>query len=103
MAVIRLKDASVRLQVITGQALICWTWILTVWESRAPGVDPVLTSGNDATHMKGSRHYDDKAWDWRTNNLPRSTVTLIAEDLRQALGPAYDVVIEKDHLHTEVA
>ena len=101
MPVIRLKDASVRIPVITGYALIVWTWILTIWESRAPGIDPVLTSGNDATHMKGSRHYDDAGWDWRTYNLPASTVSLIAQDLRQALGKDYDVVIEKDHLHTE--
>src|SRR3972149_1766664 len=103
MAVIRLKDASVRLPVITGHALIVWNWILCVWESKAPGIDPVLTSGNDSTHMKGSRHGTDQAWDWRTNNLQKSTVSLMAKDLRLALGKDYDIVIEKTHLHVEVA
>ena len=101
MAVIRLKDASVRLPVITGHALILWTYILNVWEEHAPGIDPVLTSGNDATHRLKSKHYDDAGWDWRTHNLPRATVDLIVRDLKRVLGTDYDIVLEKDHLHAE--
>src|SRR5574341_554624 len=100
MTTIRLKDASIRLA-LSRRTLIVFSVILDAWERRAPGIDPVLTSANDGKHMATSKHYVDDAWDWRTFNLPRSTVDMIAEDLRHQLGPNYDVVIEKDHLHLE--
>ena len=91
---IAMKDATVHLN-LTRRTLMVFKVIIDIWEARAPGINPVLTSANDGTHMKGSKHYTDEGWDWRTNNLPRSSVDLIAEDLRAALGPSFDIVIDR--------
>jgi conjugal transfer mating pair stabilization protein TraG len=43
-------------------------------EARSLGLPtPVVTSGNDSTqHMAGSAHYDDRALDFRGNNISMS-------------------------------
>ena len=63
----------------------------------------VITSANDGRHMYGSYHYQGKAIDCRTRNLPsRETDAIaIAAELRGRLGPDYDIVVERDHIHIE--
>jgi hypothetical protein len=67
----------------------------------------VVTSGNDGKHMKGSLHYKDAALDVRTGHtwepplMTADEATMIRDDLSERLGPSYDVVLEKDHLHLE--
>ena len=58
----------------------------------------VITSGKDGHHMEGSLHYQGKAVDLRIWNIWDS---LIAR-LRKELGPDFDVVLEKDHIHIEL-
>jgi len=69
---------------------------------------PVITSGNDSRHMNGSRHYDDKAVDFRGNNITDAQGERLEARVRELLGPNYDVDFEKfpsrpsnDHLHVE--
>lgn len=77
-------------------------------EARALGLPrPVVTSGNDSTqHASGSAHYDNRALDFRGNNISDHQGEKWAERVRERLGPNYAVGFErfpdtpaKDHLH----
>ena len=63
--------------------------------------DCVITSGSDGKHGPNSLHYDGKALDLRTNNLPPQAVQSIVDRLKEALGAQFDVVLEGTHLHVE--
>ena len=68
---------------------------------------PVITSGNDSTHMKGSLHYKNRALDFRGNNLKVAVGRDLAERVGAMLGQDYDVAFEvfenpaNNHLHVE--
>lgn len=77
-------------------------------EARALGLPrPVVTSGNDSTqHVSGSAHYDDRALDFRGNNISDQQGEQWADRVRERLGPNYAVNFERfpdnparDHLH----
>ena len=59
------------------------------------GRDLFITSIRDGNHMAGSLHYDGLAWD------ERDDVRFQLIEIREALGPGFDVVPEKDHIHCE--
>lgn len=61
----------------------------------------IITSLLDGKHMPNSFHYKGLAVDLRTRHLSRTDKMLVAARLRLALGPEYDVVLEKTHLHVE--
>ena len=61
----------------------------------------VVTSANDSQHMVGSLHYKDRALDFRTSDLAPRQVEQWADEIRKRLGPGFDVIIERDHLHVE--
>lgn len=61
----------------------------------------VVTSVRDGKHMTGSLHYSGAAADLRTGNLKPVEVAEVATQLRAALGPDFDVVVETDHIHLE--
>lgn len=68
--------------------------------------DMLITSGNDSTHMKGSKHYLDWALDFRTKHLTVTQKRALAETVKQRLGKEYDVILESlgkmnEHLHVE--
>ncbi len=65
------------------------------------GYVPVITSIEDGTHMPGSLHYKKRAFDWRTYQVPAAERPALRVVVQRALGPDWDVVLEKDHLHTE--
>lgn len=69
---------------------------------------PVITSGNDSRHSNGSLHYQDRALDFRGNNITDAQGAALAREVSQILGPGYDVLFEtfpgnpaNDHLHVE--
>lgn len=67
--------------------------------SELGNVDTLVTSGAEGQHMAGSLHYVGLALDLR---LPSpATVARVVALLKDALGPQYDVVLEKDHIHVE--
>jgi conjugal transfer mating pair stabilization protein TraG len=77
-------------------------------EARSLGLPtPVVTSGNDSTqHMAGSAHYDDRALDFRGNNISDEQGERWAAQVRSRLGDGYAVQFERfpdkperDHLH----
>lgn len=62
----------------------------------------VITSLRDGKHMKGSKHYQGRAFDVRTRDVEECDVLLhIVEDCRRILGDQFDVVLHKTHMHIE--
>ena len=66
----------------------------------------LVTSGNDAQHMAGSKHYTDDALDFRTKTMTREQKAVFVRKLRARLGPHYQVLLEaegktNEHLHVE--
>jgi hypothetical protein len=69
--------------------------------------DMLVTSGNDSTHMKGSKHYSDEALDFRTKHLTPDQKYQLVAAVRKRLGNGYDVILESErraneHLHIEL-
>lgn len=68
---------------------------------------PVITSGNDSRHSTGSLHYQDRALDFRGNNITDAQGIAFQNEVREILGSDYDVIFEtftneaNDHLHVE--
>lgn len=60
-----------------------------------------ITSAIDGVHGKKSLHPKGAAFDFRTNDWPKGKEEQITTEIRKALGPQYDVVLEIDHLHVE--
>jgi hypothetical protein len=68
------------------------------------GVKPILSSGIDRKHRPKSLHYPGMAVDvyWIGFELNGHELKqLVRDDLADALGPHYDVVLEGDHVHIE--
>lgn len=94
----RLKDASVKLEGVSWRMFHAALVAERIWRRR--NADLVITSANDGKHMKGSKHYSGEALDLRIWNLMGDEAAVTAE-LQKELGPDYDVVLEKDHIHLE--
>ena len=58
----------------------------------------IITSTYEGNHGDGSLHYADDAYDCKGPRKNRKTCVI---DIREQLGPNYDVVEEKDHIHIE--
>ena len=65
------------------------------------GYDCVITSLYDGTHMTGSLHYQGRAADFRTRHVAKEHLADLLQEIRNNLGPLFDVVLEKDHAHVE--
>ena len=69
------------------------------------GHEAVITSTTEGTHSPGSLHYVGQAVDAAlpgTHGMVRkATATEVLSELRKELGPDYDVVLERDHIHVE--
>lgn len=70
--------------------------------------EAVITSGRDGDHLEDSKHYSGEAVDIRGNNVTDEQLRAIADEIREKLGPLYDVGAEffeeapnKDHVHIE--
>ena len=68
---------------------------------RAYGAEFTITSALDGNHMEGSKHYEGQAVDIRIWDIPPGLRAEAAEAINRALGPQYDVVLERDHIHLE--
>lgn len=67
------------------------------------GHNLVITSIADGKHSKESYHYKGLAIDLRTHYFKdKAEIEAVAKDIRERLGPLYDVVIEDDHIHIEL-
>lgn len=77
---------------------------------NSDGYECVITSGTDGKHghglsapgkADGTLHDDGLALDFRNRTIPVPEREPIRKDIAKALGPDYDVVLEKDHFHVE--
>ncbi len=83
--------------------------IIDVARETAPALtDEIvwITSANDSEHQDNSAHYDNRAFDIRISNIVGAdafplVAALWAMRMSTLLGPDYDVVTEKDHIHVE--
>jgi hypothetical protein len=69
---------------------------------NALGHECVITSGTDGEHMHKSLHYKGLALDFRTRTVPAAQRMKILKSVKAKLGPSFDVILERDHLHIEL-
>lgn len=91
---------GVDLRGLTPPMAIAYTIACQIYWERCQ-VRCVITSANDGVHGPNSLHYKGKALDLRTNNIPRHALPAVYADLKNSLGPHFDVVLEADHIHLE--
>lgn len=95
-------------KVVTKRCIIAQSIVANIYERRGYTRElNTVTSVMDGTHMRGSKHYDGDAFDQRTwksvtgNQMSVAEKEDIAQEIRNILGPDWDVVVEKTHLHIE--
>lgn len=101
MAFIKFKAGAV----VTKQTIIAAA-IINSANQLGLTQDIVVTSGNDSTHMKGSKHYSDEALDIRTKNLSVDVKHELLATVKKRLGAGYDAILESEggpneHMHVE--
>ena len=62
------------------------------------GEEIVVTSTYEGNHGPGSLHYANQAFDAR---LPHASADAIISGMINTMGPEFDVVQEKTHIHIE--
>lgn len=65
------------------------------------GSPMVITSVLDGDHSLTSLHYIGHAIDFRTRTLATTSQKALTQDISDALGPQFDVILESNHLHIE--
>lgn len=60
--------------------------------------DLIITSTYEGNHSPSSLHYSNDAIDIRI--IPEKTQQVVRE-IKEALGPDFDVIIERNHVHIE--
>lgn len=84
---------------LTPQA--CLAACITATVLARYGYGFVLTSGREGKHIPGSLHAKGKAFDFRSREIHEGEREDLFTEIREALGPEFDVVVEKDHVHVE--
>lgn len=95
---------GVKLRGLTPQMAIAY--VIIKHALHAIGREARITSGSDGTHRAGSLHYQGNALDIGSRDPDGTQWTTpdkmaIAENIREELGPEFDVVVENTHLHVE--
>lgn len=101
MSLIKLKPT-----VVVPKVVVIACAVSNAANSVCPDKDMLITSGNDSAHMPGSKHYVDRALDFRTKHLTAGMKQMLVVSVRRRLGPDYDVILEdeggnNEHLHIE--
>lgn len=70
------------------------------------GLECTITSANDKTHMTNSLHYRNLALDLRSHFIPKGYEQSMVDELQEALGSDYDILLEglntpNEHIHLE--
>jgi hypothetical protein len=72
-----------------------------IWKDHGREEGVTITAGTDGVHSAGSLHPFGYALDLRTHYWKKAEISRVANELQEALGDDYDVVIHSTHLHTE--
>ena len=94
----RLKDSTVNLEGVSWRMFHAAIVTEAIYKKR--GLECIITSANDGKHGPNTLHHKGLALDIRTWALNGREPEVVAE-MQEALGPEYDVVLEKDHIHLE--
>lgn len=73
----------------------------TIWMDHGQSDGVTVTSTVEGVHSARSLHPFGKAVDLRVRYFPPDEVDDVADDLRIALGKAYDVINFGSHIHVE--
>jgi hypothetical protein len=65
------------------------------------GKEILITALFDGTHKKGSKHYEGNAFDIRKWHYNNDQLHSLLINLKENLGPDYDIIEEKTHIHIE--
>ena len=88
---------------IQGLQPVMWVVIIDAWYlwRFVFDQDLVWTAGTDSKHNGPSLHYVGYAVDLRTNTLTEEQRKHARDELADALGRDFDVVLEGNHMHIE--
>lgn len=93
---------GVDLRNLVPQMAVAYTVAALIYQKF--GYVCTITAAFDGVHMTNTLHQRDglcRALDLRTNTLNPHDIPLVHAMLKEALGPQFDVVLEKDHIHME--
>lgn len=96
---------GVRLTDLCPQMALAACVVREVYRALDPECSCTVTSANDSKHSEKSLHYGGLALDFRTHDFKADKQELLRE-LRDALGPEFDVLLEaegtpNEHVHLE--
>ena len=102
---IRIKNEGDRARPrgITPEIVLAMTIAGSLYGKMFHGEDMVITSMAEVLpfRKKGSKHLSGNAFDIRTRNMTSDLIRPFADQLGEALGTDYDVVVESNHIHVE--
>lgn len=101
----RLKH-GVSLKDLAPQMALAAIVVRDVYAMLDPDATCTVTSVNDSKHSESSLHYKGCALDFRTHDF-RGDKQQLLHELREALGPEFDVLLEgegtpNEHIHAEL-
>ena len=89
--------SSTRVNGIKPEILLAYIIAKPILEAN--GQVAVITSCTDGRHSSGSRHYSGESIDVRTRDLTDDVKQKVADQIADALGDEYYVLLETSHLH----
>lgn len=92
-------DNRARITGIRPEMAVGLQIIESVFKRR--GFELIVTACTDSRHRAGSLHYVGLAVDLGFGTVGPEQRTPLILELREMLGPDFDVVLEADHLHAE--
>ena len=72
-----------------------------IWKSHSREEGVTITAGTDGVHSAASLHPFGYALDFRTHYWKKAEKSKVAQELQDALGDDYDIVIHSTHIHSE--
>ena len=96
----RLKQ-GVKLEGIKPETVLAAYVVDEIYRDHGRPEGVTITSICDGKHSPNSKHYDGHAIDTRTRYFNRSKQKELTQDIAQALGDEFDVILERDHIHIE--
>ena len=96
----RLKT-GVRVRGVRPEIVVAMMVANSAFEAFALAPEMVVTSCTEGRHSWTSLHYQGAAFDIRTRDASSDVNTAIVKELKDSLGPDFDVILEDTHIHIE--